>query len=54
MKYADAIVKGDEALSPEIIAQIEASEKPILEAFPEEELNDNMMEFYKGLLEPVA
>ncbi len=54
MKYADAIVKGDEALSSEIIAQIEASEKPNLEAFPEEELNDNMMEFYKGLLEPVA
>ncbi len=54
IKYADAIVKGHEDLSAESNSLIESLEVPVLEAFPEEELSDNMMEFYKGLLEPVA
>ncbi len=54
MKYADAIVKGSETLSEESLKEIEGQDKPTLESFPEEEINDQMIEFYKGLLEPVA
>ena len=54
IKYADAIVRGQVDLPEEIEAAIVASEKPNLAAFPEEEINDETMEFYKGLLEPVA
>jgi len=54
INYADAIVKGQEDLSDEVKAAIEAREVPVLESFPTEELNDTMMEFYKGLLEPVS
>ena len=54
MKYADAIVKGHDNLSEEVLAALTSIDCPILEAFPEEELNDQMLEFYKGLLEPVS
>jgi len=54
MKYADAIVKGEENLPEDVIATLESLDKPILESFPSEELNDQMLEFYKGLLEPVS
>ncbi len=54
MKYADAIVKGEEKLSKEVVTQLESLDVPILESFPEEELNDGMFEFYRGLLEPVS
>ncbi len=52
--YADAIVKGEENLPKDIEKALEGIDKPILDAFPMEELNDQMMEFYKGLMEPVA
>ena len=54
IKYSDAIVKGSEELPKEVLTAIEEADKPLLEAFPEEEINEQMMEFYKGLLEPVA
>ncbi len=54
MKYADAIVKGAVELSEDSMKDLEGYDKPTLEAFPEEEINDQMIEFYKGLLEPVA
>lgn len=54
MKYADAVVKGHEKLPKDVTDMIEGLDKPILEASKEEELNDNMLEFYKGLLEPVS
>ncbi len=52
IKYADALVKGAEKLPDDVMKAIDAADKPLLEAFPEEEINDQMMEFYKGLLEP--
>jgi len=54
INYADAIVKGSTDLSEATLKAIEAAGKPTLESFPEESINDEMMEFYKGLLEPVA
>ena len=54
MKYADAVVKGSEDLSEEILTELEGLDVPKMESFPEEEINDQMMEFYKGLLEPVS
>ncbi len=54
IKYADAVVKGHENLPEDVMKMLEGYEKPILEASKEEELNDNMLEFYKGLLEPVS
>lgn len=54
IKYADAIVKGTEKLPKEVIEVLEATDKPVMEPFPEEEINDEMMEFYKGFLEPVS
>jgi len=54
MKYADAIIKGTADLSEETLAEIKRQDKPTLEAFPEEELNDETMTFYNSLLEPVA
>jgi len=52
IKHADAIVKGQEDLPEEILAAIKEGDKPVLEAIPEEELNEQMIEFYKGLFEP--
>ena len=54
MKYSDAIVKGTENLPEDVLKVLSETDKPLLEAFPEEEINDQMMEFYKGLLEPVS
>ena len=54
MKYSDAIVKGTDELPEDVMKVLSETDKPLLEAFPEEEINDQMMEFYKGLLEPVS
>ena len=54
MKYSDAIVKGTDELPEDVMKVLSENDKPLLEAFPEEEINDQMMEFYKGLLEPVS
>ena len=53
IKYADALVKGTDNLSKETLDEIASQGKPTLESFPEEEINDQMMEFYTSLLEPI-
>lgn len=50
IKYADAIVKGQEDLADDTIALIEKLEKPVLEYSSEEENNNLTMEFYQSLL----
>ena len=54
IKYADAIVKGDENLPDEITALISEQGKPTLESFSEEEIAQEMVNFYNGLFEKVS
>lgn len=54
IKYADAIVKGDEKLDDDVEAAIAGLSVPTLDYFGGDELNDPMIEFYQGLLETVS
>jgi len=54
IKYADAIVKGNEKLDDDVESLISSLDVPVLDFKGEEEVESEMIEFYKGLLETVA
>jgi starch synthase len=54
MKYADAVVKGSESLDNDAEDVFAGLSVPTLEYFNEEEIGAPILEFYKGLLEPVS
>lgn len=54
MKFADAVVKGTETLDKDEEQMFAGLSTPTLEYFNEEEISAPILEFYKGLLEPVS
>lgn len=54
MKYADALVKGSESLPEEESNFFENADLPKLEYFGEDAIADEILPFYKGLLETVS
>lgn len=54
MKYADAVVKGSESLPKDSQALFDSLEVPKLDYVGLEEINEQMLPFYKGLLKKVS
>ncbi len=54
MKYADAIVKGSASLLKDEQTTFDGLDVPKLDYFDIEELNEQILPFYKGLLEKVS
>ena len=50
IRNSDALIKGAEALDPDIDSAIASSKKPVLEYKPVEEFTDAYLEFYENLL----